>query len=173
MSDGMNRVILMGNLGADPELRFAGTGTAVLQFRMATNESYVDRNREVQERTEWHSVVVFGPRAEGLSRVLVKGSGVLIEGTLRTSSYEKDGQKRYKTEVHARELCLTGGPPSSARSASAAPPRDMDDEVAPDAMPMPLDEPPSGIERPERPRAARRKNGGTSRQTGVLDELPF
>ena len=87
MSDGMNRVVLLGNLGADPELRYAANGTAVLQFRMATNESFLDRNRELTERTEWHSVVVFGARAEGLSRILGKGSCLLVEGTLRTSSY--------------------------------------------------------------------------------------
>ncbi len=108
MSDGMNRVILLGNLGADPELRYTTAGVAVLNVRLATNESYVDRNKEPQERTEWHTVVVWGNRAEGLSRVLTKGAGVLIEGTLRTSSYEKDGQKRYRTEVHARDVFFTG-----------------------------------------------------------------
>jgi single-strand DNA-binding protein len=108
MSDGMNRVILLGNLGADPELRYTTAGVAVLNVRLATNESYVDRNKEPQERTEWHTVVVWGNRAEGLSRVLTKGAGVLIEGTLRTSSYKKDGQKRYRTEVHARDVFFTG-----------------------------------------------------------------
>ena len=108
MSDGMNKVILLGNLGADPELRYTAAGAAVLNLRLATNESYVDKNKEPQERTEWHSVVIWGSRAEGLARVLTKGSGVLVEGTLRTSSYEKDGQKRYRTEVHAREICFTG-----------------------------------------------------------------
>jgi single-strand DNA-binding protein len=108
MSDGMNRVILLGNLGADPELRYTTAGVAVLNVRLATNESYVDRNKEPQERTEWHTVVVWGNRAEGLSRVLTKGAGVLVEGTLRTSSYEKDGQKRYRTEVHARDVFFTG-----------------------------------------------------------------
>jgi single-strand DNA-binding protein len=122
MSDGMNRVILLGNLGADPELRYTTAGAAVLNLRLATNESWVDKNKEPQERTEWHQVVVWGPRAEGLARVLTKGSGVLVEGTLRTSSYEKDGQKRYRTEVYAREVCFTGrkaGPPSGAAAAGA------------------------------------------------------
>jgi single-strand DNA-binding protein len=108
MSDGMNKVILLGNLGADPELRYTTAGVAVLNVRLATSESYVDRNKEPQERTEWHTVVVWGNRAEGLSRVLTKGTGVLVEGTLRTSSYEKDGQKRYRTEVHARDVFFTG-----------------------------------------------------------------
>jgi single-strand DNA-binding protein len=120
MSDGMNRVILLGNVGADPELRYTTAGVAVLNVRLATNESYVDRNKEPQERTEWHTVVVWGNRAEGLSRVLAKGSGVLIEGTLRTSSYEKDGQKRYRTEVHARDVFFTGK--RGALAGSDAPP---------------------------------------------------
>jgi single-strand DNA-binding protein len=108
MSDGMNRVMLLGNLGADPELRYTQAGMAVLSIRMATTETYVDKNKERQERTEWHTVVVWGARAEALAKILVKGSSVLVEGGLRTQSYEKDGQKRYKTEVHARDLFLTG-----------------------------------------------------------------
>jgi single-strand DNA-binding protein len=120
MSDGMNRVILLGNIGADPELRYTTAGVAVLNVRLATNESYVDRNKEPQERTEWHTVVVWGNRAEGLSRVLTKGSGVLVEGTLRTSSYEKDGQKRYRTEVHARDVFFTGKRGVPAGSDAAA-----------------------------------------------------
>ncbi len=108
MSDGMNKAILLGNLGADPELRYTAAGVAVLNLRLATNESYVDKNKEPQERTEWHTVVVWGNRAEGLARVLTKGSSVLIEGALRTSSYEKDGLKRYRTEVHAREILFAG-----------------------------------------------------------------
>lgn len=120
MSDGMNKVILLGNLGSDPELRYTTAGVAVLSIRLATNESYLDKNKEPQERTEWHTVVVWGPRAEGLARVLNKGSGVLVEGNLRTSSYEKDGQKRYRTEVHARDVYLTGKrPPGGPASAPA------------------------------------------------------
>ena len=102
MSDGLNRVILMGNLGADPELRHAANGTPVLNLRLATNESWLDRDKKVQERTEWHTVVVFGARAEALSRILSKGSSVVVEGGLRTSSYDKDGQKHWRTEVVAR-----------------------------------------------------------------------
>lgn len=108
MSDGMNKVILLGNVGANPELRYTTAGVPVLSLRLATNESYLDKNKEPQGRTEWHTVVVWGARAEGLARVLTRGAGVLVEGTLRTSSYEKDGQKRYRTEVHAREICFAG-----------------------------------------------------------------
>ncbi len=108
MSDGMNKVLLLGNLGANPELRFTASGTAVLNFRLATSESFVDRNKEPQSRTDWHSVVVWGARAQALSKLLFKGTQVLVEGGLRTSTFEKEGLKRYKTEVHARDIHLVG-----------------------------------------------------------------
>ncbi|MBX3182190.1 MAG: single-stranded DNA-binding protein [Polyangiaceae bacterium] len=108
MAEGLNRVMLLGNLGADPELRMTGGGQAVLKLRLATSESYLDKNRVRQERTEWHSVVVWGKRGEALAKFLEKGSRLFVEGSLRTSSYEVDGQKRYRTEVIAREVILAG-----------------------------------------------------------------
>jgi single-strand DNA-binding protein len=102
--------MLFGGLGADPELRTTSGGQAVLKLRLATSESYLDRNRQRQEKTEWHSVVIWGRRAEALSRILSKGSRVFVEGALRTSSYDdKDGNKRYKTEVIAQNIILAGG----------------------------------------------------------------
>ena len=110
MAEGLNRVMLLGNLGADPELRSTSGGQAVLKFRLATTESYLDRNRTRQDRTEWHNVVVWGKRAEGLSKILNKGSRLFVEGSLRTSSYEdRDGNKRYKTEINALNVLLCGG----------------------------------------------------------------
>jgi single-strand DNA-binding protein len=110
MAEGLNRVILLGNLGADPELRMTGGGTAILKLRLATSESYLDRNKQRQERTEWHRVVVWGRRAEGLGKVLTKGDRILVEGSLRTSSYDdKEGHKRYTTEVIASNIVLSGG----------------------------------------------------------------
>ncbi len=107
--DGLNRCMLLGNLGADPELRMTGGGQAVLRLRLATTESYLDKDKARQERTEWHTVVVWGKRAEGLGRILGKGDRLFIEGGLRTSSWDdKDGNKRYKTEVIAREIILNG-----------------------------------------------------------------
>lgn len=109
MSEGLNRVTLLGNLGADPELRAAGQ-TSVLKLRLATTESYFDKkSNERKEQTDWHSVVLFGARAEALARILHKGSKILVEGKLKTSSYEKDGQKHYKTEVLANQVILCGG----------------------------------------------------------------
>jgi single-strand DNA-binding protein len=110
MAEGLNRVMLLGNLGADPELRMTNGGQAVLKLRLATSETYLDRNKVRQERTEWHSVVVWGKRAEALAKILAKGSRIFVEGGLRTSSYDdKDGNKRYKTEVVANNIILSGG----------------------------------------------------------------
>jgi single-strand DNA-binding protein len=110
MAEGLNRVILLGNLGADPELRMTNGGTAVLNIRMATSESYLDRNKQRQERTEWHRVVIWGKRAEALGKILTKGDRILIEGSLRTSSYEdRDGNKKYTTEIVANNVVLSGG----------------------------------------------------------------
>src|SRR6478735_6558996 len=109
MSENLNRVMLLGNLGSDPELRFTQGGQAVLNMRLATTESYLDKDKVRKERTDWHSVVVWGKRGEALAKILTKGSSVFIEGSLRTSSYDnKEGQKVYKTEINATNLLLTG-----------------------------------------------------------------
>ena len=109
MSEGLNKVLLMGSLGADPELRFTQSGQAVLNVRLATSERYKDKGGEWKDKTEWHSVTVWGARAEGLRKILRKGSSVFIEGSLHTSSYEKNGEKRYKTEINASNVVLCGG----------------------------------------------------------------
>lgn len=115
MSEGLNRVTLLGNLGADPELRFGqGPDTAVLKIRLATTESYFDKkSNERKERTDWHNVVIFGKRGEALQKFLQKGSTILVEGRLQTGSYEKDGQKHYRTDVVATNIVLAGRAPSS------------------------------------------------------------
>lgn len=109
MAEGLNRVFLLGNLGADPELRVTNSGQAVLKMRLATSETYLDKNRVRQERTEWHNVVVWGKRAEALGKFLTKGSRIFVEGGLRTSSYDdREGNKRYKTEIVASNIILSG-----------------------------------------------------------------
>jgi single-strand DNA-binding protein len=116
--DGLNRVMLLGNLGADPELRMTGSGQAVLNLRLATSESYLDKDKARQERVEWHAIVVWGKRAEGLGKILRKGDRIFVEGGLRTSSYDdRDGNKRYKTEVVAQHVILNGKPVAGARPA--------------------------------------------------------
>ena len=105
MARGVNKVILIGNLGADPETRHRPSGDAVTKIRLATSDSWTDRQGQKQERTEWHNVTAFSRLGEVMQKYLRKGSKVYIEGSLRTSSYEgKDGVKRYTTEIIAREL---------------------------------------------------------------------
>ncbi len=108
MSEGLNKVMLLGNLGADPELKVTQGGLAILKLRLATTESYLDKDQTRQERTEWHSVSMFGKRAEALSRFLKKGARLFVEGGLRTSSYEKNSEKRYRTEIVATNVILSG-----------------------------------------------------------------
>lgn len=134
--DGLNRCIVMGNLGADPELRMTQGGQGVLSLRLACTESYLDKDKKKAERTEWVTCVVWGKRAEGLAKILRKGDRVLIEGGLRTSSYEdRDGNKRYKTEVVAREVLLQG----SKNGAKREPERAKDEQ-------HPLDGPNFGVD---------------------------
>jgi single-strand DNA-binding protein len=105
MARGINKVMLIGNLGRDPETRYAQNGSAVTRFSIATSESWKDRTSgEQQERTEWHNVVCFARLAEIAGEYLRKGSKVYIEGSLRTSSWEANGEKKYRTEINARDL---------------------------------------------------------------------
>jgi single-strand DNA-binding protein len=119
--------MLFGNLGSEPELRTTGNGLAVLSMRLATNEVYFDKDQNRQERTEWHNVVLFGARAAALSRLLSKGARVLVEGRLQTSSYEKDGVKRFKTEVIASDLCFGQSRPGTSPARTATAPAALED----------------------------------------------
>jgi single-strand DNA-binding protein len=111
MSEGFNRVQLLGQLGADPELRFTQAGQAVLNMRLACNERYKDKSGEWKDRTEWCNVVLWGPRGEALAKFLRKGATLFVEGSLRTSSFDDKatGAKRYKTEVVAQTVIMAGG----------------------------------------------------------------
>lgn len=112
MADGMNRVYLLGNLGADPELRHIQGGESVLNLRLATTESWFDKaSNQRKERTDWHNVVLWGRRAEALSQILSKGSTIFVEGSIRNDSYEdrQTGEKKYKTEIKAIDIKLFGG----------------------------------------------------------------
>lgn len=112
MAEGLNRVILIGNLGQDPELRFTPSNQGVLSLRMATTESYFDQKDSTRkELTEWHTVIVWGKRAEALNKILSKGSRICVEGKNKTRSWEdkNGGGKRYATEVVANNVILLGG----------------------------------------------------------------
>jgi single-strand DNA-binding protein len=121
MARGVNKVILVGNLGADPETRYTASGAAITNIRIATSESWRDKQTgENQERTEWHRVVFFSRLAEIAGEYLRKGSQVYIEGSLRTNKWQgQDGQDRYTTEIIASEMQMLGarGGEASARPA--------------------------------------------------------
>lgn len=106
----VNKVIILGNLGADPELRYTNSGTAVANFRIATNDRWTDKAGESQERTEWHSIVAWSKLGEICGKYLKKGRPVYIEGRLQTRSWEDQaGNKRYTTEIIAQNMQMLGG----------------------------------------------------------------
>jgi len=107
----VNKVILIGNLGKDPEVKYTQGGMPVAKFTLATNERYKDKDGQWQDRTEWHNVVAFQRLAEIVGEYLKKGGKAYIEGSLRTSSWDdkETGQKRYKTEIIANDLVLLSG----------------------------------------------------------------
>lgn len=110
MARGVNKVILIGNLGADPEIRHTGSGTAICSFTLATSESWTDKQSgEKQERTEWHRIKIFGRLGEIAHEYLKKGRQVYIEGSIRTDKFTgKDGVEKYFTEIIANEMQMLG-----------------------------------------------------------------
>lgn len=106
----MNKAIIIGNLGADPEIRYTASGSPVANLRVATNEKWTDKSGAKQERTEWHRVVVFGPTADSCGKYLSKGRQVAIEGRIQTKEWkDKDGNKRYTTEIVAHNVTFLSG----------------------------------------------------------------
>ncbi|MEE9553459.1 MAG: single-stranded DNA-binding protein [candidate division Zixibacteria bacterium] len=121
----VNKAILIGNLGADPELRYTSGGTAVASFSIATTEKFKNKDGERQERTEWHNIVCWTRLAEIANEYLRKGNPVYIEGRIQTRNYDdKEGVKRYRTEIVAQQMQLLGGRPRSEQEPSqpSAPP---------------------------------------------------
>ncbi len=111
MAGSVNKVILIGNLGAKPEVKYLPSGQGVCEMRLATNEVYTDKQQQRQERTEWHRVVVWGKTAENCAQYLDKGRQVYVEGRLQTRSWDdkKTGEKRYTTEIVANAVQFLGG----------------------------------------------------------------
>lgn len=106
----VNKVILLGNLGADPELKHTPTGQPVCEMRLATTETWADKDGKKQEKTEWHRVIVWGKSGENAAKYLAKGRQVYIEGKLSTRSWEnKEGKTQYMTEVIAQNVVYVGG----------------------------------------------------------------
>lgn len=121
----LNKVMLYGNLTRDPELRALPSGMNVVNFSVATNRVFRDRDGKKQEQTEFHNVVVFGRQADTVNQYLKKGSSVFVEGRLQTRSWEKDGEKRYRTEVVADRVQF--GPRAGGAGGGAAKKQDNDD----------------------------------------------
>jgi single-strand DNA-binding protein len=135
---GINKVILIGNLGRDPELRYTQNGQPVANFSLATSENWTDKSSgEKVEKTEWHRIVVWGRTAEHCSQYLAKGRTVYIEGRLQTRDWEdKEGQKRSTTEINAQTVQFLGGPKGQGAS-------DSDQSQGPPQSPMGSSGPPS------------------------------
>lgn len=138
MARGLNKAMLIGNLGRDPEMRHTASGSAVCTFSMATNESWV-KDGERQERTEWHNIVTWDKLAEICERYLSKGSKVYIEGRIQTRSWDDKttGQKKYMTEIVADQMMMLDSP-GGGRSGDAGPAAQThpsDEEYATDTLP--------------------------------------
>lgn len=118
MANGLNRVQWIGNIGMDPELKYTQSGMAFLRLRVASSESWIDKQTgEKKERTEWMTFILWGKRAEALAKILSKGERVYVEGKLQTRQWETDqGEKRYSTEVRVDEVILLGGRRQSGSS---------------------------------------------------------
>jgi len=169
MARGVNKVILIGNLGQEPELRYTGSGTAVCNMRLATNESYTDRDGNEVDRTEWHNVVAWGRLGEVCNEYLQKGSQVYFEGSLQTRSWEdQEGNTRYTTEVKAQEMMFL----DSNRQGSPGGEFNQDQGYQDDDFDQ---RPPQ-----QQPRQPSKESGGASGQSSDEeetfepdDELPF
>ena len=118
---GVNKAILVGRLGKDPEIKYTPSGTAIANFTMATSENYKDKDGQKQERTEWHKIVAFGKLAEICGEYLAKGKQVYIEGRIQTRSWDdKEGNKKYMTEIVANTMQMLGKPDATASSGQTA-----------------------------------------------------
>src|SRR5499427_7231226 len=133
----VNKVILVGNLGRDPETRYMPDGGAITNISVATTDKWKDKNGEMQEKTEWHRVAFFGKLAEVAGEYLKKGSQVYVEGRLRTRKWQdKDGQDRYTTEIMATEMKMLGSRAGSGEPREAPPePRAAEPRAAPAKKP--------------------------------------
>lgn len=120
MSRSLNKAVLIGNLGSDPEIRTTGSGSKVAQFSIATSRRWTNNSGEQQEKTEWHRIVAWAKLADVVERYLRKGQQVYIEGEIQYRSYEdKDGVTKYATEINARELLMLGGREGAGADAPA------------------------------------------------------
>ncbi len=177
----VNKAIIIGRLGADPEVRYTPGGQNVANFRVATNEAWTDKNGQRQERTEWHRIVVWGRQADLCKEYLRKGRTVYVEGRLQTREWDdRDGNKRYVTEIVAQSVrFLDGG--SGGRAAGGGPGPDDDFGMpgppgAPDPGPYEAEPAPRRATGPgtaSRPPAAAAPSAGTPGESFEDDDIPF
>lgn len=159
---GVNKVILIGNLGRDPEVRHLESGASVASFSIATTESYKDRNTgERRDVTEWHNIVLWRGLADIAEKYLKKGSSVYIEGKLRTRSWEKDGLTRYTTEIIGDNMTMLGGNPGGQGGSNRPP---MPTEESYSASPAPA-------ATPSQPASS--GDSSPAIESDVSDDLPF
>jgi single-strand DNA-binding protein len=126
----INKVILLGNLGKDPDTRFTSSGKAVTRFSLATSNTWTDANGEKQQATEWHTVIVWGKQGEACGQYLEKGRQVYVEGTLRHRSYDnKEGKEQHVTEIVAQKVRFLGGGSNGKSSEPEPPPAGMEDDI--------------------------------------------
>lgn len=143
MARSLNKVMLIGNLGADPEIKYIPNGTAVANLRLATSDNRKNRDGEYEERTEWHRVVLYGRQAEIAKDYLHKGSKVYVEGRIETRSWEdKDGQKRFMTDIVARDFFILD--PKGSNSSPTEPAAPRRSGAAPDQSQTPSTDFPEG-----------------------------
>lgn len=152
MARGVNKVILIGNLGRDPELSYTPSGLAVARFTLATTEGRKNQEGEWTDETEWHRIVIFGKTAETAGQYLSKGSQVYIEGKIHYDSYEKDGVKKYSTSIVCKNMQLLGRREDGGESSS------RQDYGSSQAPPPPAPPPPAPMDAPEE---------------DIEDDLPF
>jgi single-strand DNA-binding protein len=153
---GVNKVILVGNLGAPPEMRYTQGGQAVANFRIATNEKWTDKAGQSQERTEWHRIVVWGKIAELCNQYLTKGRQVYVEGRLQTREWmDKENRKNYTTEVVAQQVTFLGGRDGAGAGASKGNAGANDDFGPPP------------------PELGNGESGGPSSGISQVDDIPF
>lgn len=139
MAKSVNKVILIGNLGKDPEVKYTPGGTPVAKFSLATNERFKDKSGEWQDRTEWHNIVAFQRLAEIVGEYVKKGSKLYIEGRLQTSSWDdrESGQKKYRTEIIAGDLVLLSGRGEDAGGSRASSAHSFDQRGSGSSAPEP------------------------------------
>lgn len=134
----LNKAQIIGNLGRDAELRYTPGGAAVASFTVATTDVWTDKQGERQEKTEWHRVNIWGKTAESLAQYLTKGKQVYVEGRITTREWEKDGVKRYSTEIKGERIVLLGGGRDASTAASPTPGAvaDAPDQLTDDDIPF-------------------------------------